>query len=242
MTRETRGQDFLAKADRLLTWASTWLDELRSHGGRGDMDAVERTLFAALASITSAHESLASAAACYGRPDFREALNDERQSDPLLRFLWKARDAEVHNHVVKWIPGAHHIQFIGDQRIFQSFPRIYQSPLYPGSFIAGLYYYLFGVGSMAELEKRILVDPQPIPSRVVETGVKITHSLQALVLQDFEVRVGGASERIAAPMKPPPHSNSPLLAHAALEQAIATYRTKVDDLRGLIPDPSSGPP
>jgi len=104
MTRAERAAAFFSKAERLLRWARSTLEEMRLHARAARIDDVERSFFSLLAIVAAINDSLEDCAKLSGHTTWFTSLGDTRSSDQLLYYLWKARDSDVHDTVIKWQP------------------------------------------------------------------------------------------------------------------------------------------
>lgn len=241
--RTKRAAAFLAKAQRQLEWIKSWLAELREHGGHARMGEVERVLFASLAAVASTHEALLSAASCLKKPAWRDELQSLRLTDPLLYFVWMARDAEIHNAVLKWEHVGRSAQVVvEDAKKFNAFVGLFRHPLFPAQEMGVLFHWLFDVRSGPELVERLKRDPRPIEHRMTQVGVKLDFAIHGLVFSNFVVRKESTDYHVNAPTH---HLGKELAPTAdfALEKVIEFYRTKLGDLQRALDidgDKSSG--
>ena len=236
VNRSEKGQAFLDKADRLVKWLDTWLIELRTYGSKSRREDVERTFFAALAGVGSLHEAILSAATCWNRIEFHQKLQFARENDRLLRWFGKARDAEIHTEIIKWLPGyqATLAYRIVDQDKADAICRHFRDPLHLGHEEAALLRYLFGVKTMAELRRHCASDPNPLPDRVINAGVEVWFAIHGLILAEFtsaERRGRGKPSIVLMPVLE--HDNA---ADMSLYFVTERYKQELRNLRNLGPN------
>ena len=225
------GVAFVEKAERLLVWASTWLDEFSNHGREARMGDVERVLYALLTALGTVHEALLDAAWHLVARDVRVELLEVRRTDPLLYFLWKARNDEVHGGLVKWEAAgpAPEIIVVDPSRVLAF--GLLRDPIHPGRDVDFLFRYLYGVSNPAALKQRIETNPIPIPERLHAAGVRLRFALHAIKFRPFETREpNGQVVLVPAPTLHLGKSLMPI-ANVGLAMAISFYSQKVKALR-----------
>lgn len=99
---QRRVTDFLRKAEKWLRWSNEALAEMNTYAHAGRMDAVDRVFTSLLSHITTVHEALSAAAKIAGFKDWRTALDEVRNNDPALKYVWHARNIENHEALLKW--------------------------------------------------------------------------------------------------------------------------------------------
>lgn len=219
-----RAREFFDKAEKYLEWADRSLEEMRHHGRLAQLFDVERAFVAFLSYVDVIHQSLAD---CLGKLDldsWRTNLNRDRENDPLLHYLWKARNAEVHDALIKWSPSMRHIDWrITDAEKANACvsPELRGQP-------APLIRYLFEVGSDAELKEKLARKDWPSEERQKAAGVELIESLETLGLNDF--RSGRSGGTIDAPSR---HMGQvlPPSADQAVLFAIRYYRGRLSEVR-----------
>lgn len=232
MTASTRCEQVAAKAERLLRWCEETLHELIEHGKGGRIDAVERSFFACLALITSAHEAIASAAKHKPNLKWREAFNKQRRADRLLRYLWKARDAEIHDAVVKWSLDLRSIQVVVvDSAKAHAVAQQFYSNTDERDRVLRLFRFVFEVRSDAQLVGKVKSKQIPRESKLREAGVRLEYALDGISLKPFENRgKDGKTELVPAPDM---HLGTPCstAAHQVIEIALEYYQSKLREIR-----------
>lgn len=193
-----RAGNFLDKADRYLRWTAQYFDQMRAHGRKGELDAVERIFVSILLLIDSTHQALVDAAKKLDLTDWRDDLNQKRETDVLLRYLWLARNSETHDAIVKWRPDMRHV----DLRIVDAvkadrigLPQVWGS----AGAINWIFRFVYDAKTQAELIERIKTNPVPSEKKLTDAGVEFLYALDSLCLDPFPLRRGGSFETIAAP-------------------------------------------
>jgi hypothetical protein len=235
MTRFERGQQHIMKAERLLSWAHAWLDELRDHGRHARVEEAERAMFATLSAITSSHDALASAANLLGRRDWCEQLHHAQSHDPLLRYLWLARHLEMNEKLMRWRPErANTGTEVVDAHKLRHITSLFFSPLSPQGPSQRLQMYAHGVSTNDALAKKLGSDALPDANRLSAAGLERVYGLDALALQDFEVEWGGRTERVVVPAAHLGMAGDYRAADKTLEAGIVFYRARSDALTASV--------
>lgn len=223
MIDEKKSAAFRAKAARLVRWAKKSYDEMQQYGREARLDDVERLFFTILALIASAHEALGSAARLAGLESWRDGLNGARATDQLLLYIWKARDSDIHDALIKWEPGGmlHLNVKVVDVQKAQA---------------AGLgterwFYFLYGGSTWKDCVTRARESP-PSSAALEAAGVELVDLLKSLSLREFKVRSRGATLNIAPPCV---HRGKalPPSAQEATRFAITFYEEKLGELNTL---------
>ena len=221
----------------MIRWCHTGLREMIEHGTHGRIDDLERTLFHLLALIAAVHEAISAAAATAGRADWVEEFEEHRTKDRTLRYLWKARDADVHDAIVKWEAGLQAMDVrIVDPAKANRVARQFHQPGIPADDSARLYMYLFDVHTQADLKVRLKRREMPKPERLESAGVAVECLMESIAFKPFAVRVKGKIETIREPDR---HLGKPVspAAHDAVGRAIAYYESRLAELLALAPIP-----
>ena len=143
---------FIAKAERLLRWGAKTQSELIGYGQCGDLDEFERIIFVLLALLSSAHEALAAAATVAGEEAWLKEFSDRREKDRLLRYLWKARDADIHDAIVKWTPNFQELRIrVTDAGKAHAVSRQFRLHATQGEDLERLFHFVYEVSSHTEL-------------------------------------------------------------------------------------------
>lgn len=225
-----RATEFLDKAEKLLRWTEKNLEMLRKFGTHAEMDDVEREFVAALLNIDSMHQALADAAKKLEKTEWRNALNESRESDVLLNYLWNARNSETHDALVKWRPSLKTAQLrvIEPDRANQV--ALFQSLFPYSSSTAALICYVYCARSELALIEILKQGGKPSPERMRTAGVELWFSIDSLVLDSFEIGRGKGARKIPAPCT---HLGKPTSASAdiALHNAIDFYGKKLKELK-----------
>lgn len=226
-----RGQAHIDKAERLLGWAHAWLDELRDHGRHARAKEAERVLFAALCTITSAHDALASAANLMGQREWCEQLHQLQSRDPLLRYLWLAQHIEPGDTIVRWAPErTSPAAAVVDAAKLRHITSLFYSPLSPHGASERLLMYAHGAATRQELKNKQGADTLPDAARMEAAGVELVYGPEALALQAFEVYWGGRMEHVPVPDAHLGAKTDFSAADRAIDAGIAFYCAKSDEL------------
>jgi hypothetical protein len=220
-----------------LRWAEAALCDFRDHGEHGRIEELERAFSDALTRIGATHEAMLSSASCGNQQKWREQLQAERESDPLLFYFWKARDAEIHNVVIKWDPNmAYFHSVVVDAEKLNGLLAIYKrmwSPLDPAGTDASLLLlkFLYGATSLtsAEFTEHVKKSPQNIQAHAEQFGLRVTFALRSLALMPFTLQWQGKKVHVPAPPGP-----AELAADQCLAKVVEIYKGKAAELRELL--------
>ncbi len=229
-----RTESFLQKAERLLRWCASTQNELIEYGKHGDLDNFERSLFGLLSIISSAHEAIASAATVAGAEEWLKVFEGRREKDRLLRYLWKARDADIHDAIVKWTPDYRHLQIrvVDAERTNALSLRIARGKS-DGEGVQKLFDFLYGVTNVQGIASMLQRGIRPRPERLAEAGVELDFMLHGFVLRQFAVKVKGKMVTIHEPNE---HLGRVLSlgANVATETAAKYYEACLSEFRTLL--------
>ncbi|MEI7610306.1 MAG: hypothetical protein WCJ64_23250 [Rhodospirillaceae bacterium] len=227
MIDNARASDFLNKAEKLLSWQAFQLEEMREFGRHGKLDDVERSFWLILCLVDSIHQSLVDAAKKLGMEDWCDELIHLRNNDPLLYYMWKGRNSEVHDALVKWRPSMKHI----NMRIVDAAKvRNIVGNLPPQVHVNALLCFVYGAHSKNDLIEAMKQNPIPSPEKQFEAGIEIIESLESLSLDDFQIGPGRRAETISAPTL---HmgKHMPPSADQAVRFALEFYKGKYEELK-----------
>lgn len=226
---KNRATDFADKAEKLLKWCDQYLEEMRHYGRSGDVEHVERIFVSLLLLFDSIHQALVDSAKKLNLDQWSDQLNQAREQDSLLRYLWKARNSEAHDALVKWRPSMKHVDFsIVDT---QKATKI-ANPAVLGqrAAISKLICYAYEVETEQELAEKMKHNPKPSVQAQQDAGIQLLQSLDSLSLDDFTISRGRNAETVAAPNS---HLGAllPPSADQAVFYAIKFFRGKLDELK-----------
>lgn len=233
MIKPDRVSAFFSKAEKVLNWADVSLAEMRDHGRRARIPDVERLFFCLLFQLSAARESIESACNAGGMKTWRAAFISECMSDPLLNYLWRARDLETHDAVIKWNAGgtAGQIEIV-DERKANVIPKYFPHYNNKASVVADMFDYIFSVHGDAALAKCMIENIAPSPERMEKAGIKLLYASATLTLIFFSYRINGTRFRIDAPTthlgKPIPHQ-----ADNVADSGIIYFRLKLKEAQSL---------
>ena len=223
-----RANDFAQKAEKLLRWSDVYLDEMREHGRHGRVDDVERIFVSLLLFLDSVHQALVDCAKKLDLDKWREELNQIREQDQLLRYLWKARNSEAHDALVKWSPSMQHVDFkIVDA---EKTNKIVRGAASQGEAVLRVFCYAYQASDEKDLIERMKQNPIPSKERQQHAGVELLISLRSLSLRSFRIGRGRDAETIDEPTS---HFGQqlPPSADQAVLFALRFYKRKLEELR-----------
>lgn len=231
----SQADEFLAKSQRLLEWIEVECTLLVEHGSVGNEKAFERVFFNCLTQISSLHEAIASAAKLARQLKWREHFNEERASDELLLYLWKARDSDVHS-LIKWKLSAGGVKLqVMDEAKYARVARQFYQVHDPQQESVRVMMFLFESTGATELADRLLAREMPSSERLAQAGVSLVFDIRAIALDPFETRnQKGSKVVIGTPMRHCGKSEPTFHAQSAVEKAIEYYRLKLNELRSLV--------
>lgn len=222
-------KDFLGKAQKLVRWNSALLADMIEAGSCGDLDKVEMHFFSLLTQIDSLHDAIAGYAKIMKRVDWRSELDGLRSADPLLRYIWLARNSEHHDALLKWNKQAFEFNYrVVDMEKFNRVVRgyrVHSAYMTENERHIGLLQYLFAIPA----GKPLAIQKPPTPERIESAGVVLDGFANTLSLQAFDSRDHGRVER------PTSHLGKPLTAMAVKcsEVTIQFYAKKLNEIRAL---------
>lgn len=235
-------EEYIAKAEKLLRWISAHKDEMIEHGKRGRVDDLERCFCSILVLLCSTHESIASATKISGFDSWRKYVNNLRAEDPLLFYLWKARDSDAHSAVTKWTPHVRELQLKVVDSTKTNLVAFSQAPHSdPLSFQEKIFLFLFDENTIKGLVKKLGEGYVPSEAKQQEAGVILEYSIHALELLPFKCRIDGKSRIVPIPTS---HFGKPYNYHsvnAVIDDAIKYYQECLVDLKVLIQSSAQAP-
>ena len=160
------------------------------------MDDVERCFASALSFLASTHDALRAAGKRMGRRSWLESFERIRSEDPLLNYLWGARNADVHDGLIAWQPGMFKTEYtIVDAAKHAAVTRGYRAFSDPIAETLRLESSIHGGLTGLALNEKIKSDPLPIPEFTEKAGIKVTVIQQSLILMPFPFRPRGGKVR-----------------------------------------------
>jgi hypothetical protein len=229
--KKARAAEFLAKANKHLGWLTPFLAEMRAHGKSGRFDEFERILHVSLALVASIHEAIADAAKCAGHMSWHGDLIRTRRSDPLLYYLWKARDAETHDTLVKWEEGFEAEVVIVDDKKANTLIASF-GDLAPHPMTVKLFHYLFGATSDRDFADKVRDGAMPSAELLEASGVRLERAVNTFVFNDFNVREEGKTKLVQAPRSHGAEAMIPT-AFSTIQRARLYYTKKSAELASL---------
>ena len=222
-----RALAFLGKAEESLDWCDKHLLEMRQHGQQGKISDVERSFVALLTLIDSIHQALVDAAKKLDLTDWRDELNQIREEDPLLRYVWKARNSKTHDALVIWRPSMKHLEL----RVLDPIKAwlVVPKKMDTREAISAMWCYLYGVNTQNELIEAFKANPIVSQEKQNRAGVAVQIPRDSLSLDDFTLGRGKKAERLSAPDS---HLGAtlPSSADQAAFFCIKFYRDKLREL------------
>ena len=216
-------------------WSKASLAEFLGHGTHGRIDDVERVFFTLLTGFASIHEALASYAECIGADVWKQELDSERDTDRLLLYLWKARDADIHDAIIKWAPGLRALGMkVVDKSKLVPIARQFYVQQATGDQMMRAFKYLFEVNSDSELISKVGSGFVPSNERLASAGVALTYAIDEIALKSFTCRVKGKTILIGEPTSHLGRTGLSSSAYLASKAAIEYYEAKVSRKNNLI--------
>jgi hypothetical protein len=219
-------KDHLGRATQLLRWGAAAIEDMTVAGSRGNIEDVDRHFYSLLAHVYSLHDVIRAKA---GKGAWRDALDALRESDPLLRYFWMARNSEHHDALLKW--GKEAIEFnvkVVDEKKFNQAIIGYRAPdpyMTPAQRGIRLLQHLFNVQSIDELRGSKVVAPSP--ERLASAGVELEGFANTITLNAFDSRDHG---RIAEPVNHLGRAIAPV-AIVCSKAALRFYESKAEELK-----------
>lgn len=236
MTKTEKATARLTKAEQRLTWSEQLLTEMRTHGAFGRMDDVERVFCTMLFHLSSVRESIESACKFAGLVTWREAFITTCLNDALLVYMWRARDAEAHDSLIKWSNGGRVLQIeILDAQKANSIPTRFPHYNNQTSLLADLYEFIYQANGHSDLMRKVQENSQPSEIAMKNAGVKLTYAAETLLLKSFSFRAKEQGKKFTID-EPRTHLGKPIPAQAdaASEETIKFFREKLKELRQLL--------
>ena len=230
-----RLEAFLAKAVKQIEWGNSYLEEMHAFGTKGRLADFERVLASALATLDSLHEVLLAVARFKRAIAWRLELDQLREKDRLLRYVWKARNSELHDVVVKWQPDMHLLRLkILNQTEHEIVSIALESKYPPGSKLradASLLF-LYEASAIEELTSMIRSGAQPSLAAVKILAAELDFSLKSFSLNEFTIDFRGKPVRV---LEPSLHLGLTVApdAYNVIYLAFDFYSRKLDELRAL---------
>jgi hypothetical protein len=231
---------FLAKAEKLLRWLRSYLGEMQQFGNAADLDNFERVLHSSLSLIASIHDALIDGAKLAGQTQWRAKLKALRTSDPLLYYLWKVRDVDIHDVLTTRAEGTESMFEVVDEKKLQplldSFGDITLEEV-PDRMMR----HLFHVQYAAEIGIKIRDGYRPPQEELDAVGVKLRFALTSFTFQEFTVREDGKKRAVKPPLK---HGTEQIIpsAFTVVQQAYLFYARQLTALTNEIGQSASSPP
>jgi hypothetical protein len=222
-------KEFYKKADKWLSWCRDLFEKMRSHGQKGDIEKVEREFVSILIHLNTVHQALCDASKKANLKEWREELENLRYKDELLFYIWKARDSEVHNALVKWRDSMKMTEYrVKEPERVQAIVKY--SAFDPREAQLKLWQYIYCAKTEKEMKAKILNGEKPDAERISNAGLELIHSLDTLALDDFYTGRGKKKKLVRAPewhlgeLLPP-------AADEVIKKAMGFYENKLIDLK-----------
>ncbi|MCA3263382.1 MAG: hypothetical protein ING44_15665 [Telmatospirillum sp.] len=202
---------------------------MRAAGQRRDIERIERHFWIVLCLFDSVHQALADAAKKLDMTDWRDDLNQLRENDPLLKYIWCARNSEVHDAFVKWQPSMKHmnIRVIDPAKVSRVAGWGNEQ-----SRISRIFCFIYSVQNLTELMQAIKDGALPSADRQIAAGVEVIESLDSLALRDFDIGQGRKRQKISAPEL---HQGKaiPPSADEAVFHTLSFYESKFQSIKAV---------
>jgi hypothetical protein len=226
-----RATDFAKKAKKRLGWCDELLEEMRVHGRIAAVEKVERTFVSLLLLLDSVHQALGDCAGKLDEKTWVTDLNSARNADPLLRYLWKARNSEAHDTLIKWRPSVKHLEFqVVDTNKANAVVGGVQNQR---ASVVKLICFAYGADNELDLIEKMKTNPLPSEIAQGAAGIRLLQSLDSLSLKSFTIGRGGSAEVVQ-----PPSSHGGAFLPPSADQAalfgIRFYYGKLGELLALL--------
>lgn len=223
----------LAAASRKLGWAAQSAVEIKAYAERAKLDEVERTFASFLTNLASAHDFIKVAAQKARHVDWQRSFDELRHVDPLLFYLWKARDADIHTATIVYSAERGRAVEAYMQVVDQAKAARIQSLIGPAVHPQlRLLMFAWEATSMEELAHIMSTGRPPNPVSMEQAGITFSTLHHSLLLAAFEVQISGRMVKVAEPTQHLGKPMAPTLVNA-LDLALAFYRQKIIDLSSL---------
>lgn len=231
MPNQVRAKEFVAKSSKWLRWCDHSYKEMLEYGKSAHVDDAEREFVTVLLLLDAIHDSLAKAARKVGQEAWADALDALRADDPLLLYIWEARNSEAHNALVKWRPDMGHIEMREVLPVTANLIRMGSASHDDGT--QRLLFKAFGVATQNEFVEKVKSGHIPSRDEQLSAGIEILSSFRTLALDGFAVSARKGSKWIPAPDR---HLEKflPPSATEAARMAIGFYREKATELQAFI--------
>lgn len=235
--KNQRSLEFHAKAAKFLKWSTTALDELREHGHARNMEDFERVFVGLLSLVATVHESLFDCARQAGFGAWSDELENVRRRDPLIFYLWNARNSETHDALVKWLPDMRvaSYEIVDMQRALQIIgPAVTEQT----EMSVRLCCFAFGVATVQEMNAAVAAGATPNPLRLKEAGLEMRIA-DSIGLCAFKIHVKGKG--LTTVNIPASHLGRPIdpSGHSAMHRALLFYEQKLAELAQKLALPTS---
>jgi hypothetical protein len=232
--RRLKASAFLDKADKHIAWINSFLSELHAFGVMDRGEDFERVLHSCLALVASTHKALEDSAKMAGLESWRADLEGERTKDPLLFYLWKARDIETHDIVTKWLAGVEAELLVVDSDKTNEFIETLEDANLE-NLSEKIFFKLYGVTNKKDFEQRVIGRHHPSRELLDSFGLKMEHAMTTFVFEDFSFRdKRGREIRVQAPTTHDGDNMTPS-AFSSLQKAYLFYLKRSKDLRKICP-------
>jgi hypothetical protein len=232
-SRQHRALQFRAKAEKWVRWARTTYAEFYAHSEAVNMDDVDRAFTTMLFQLTTAHDALAAAANAGGLKKWAEQLDSLRNTDELLLYVWKARDTETHDALVKWHPNANRVSVRTVDPIKLAATVGARMHAQDDTLNNHILLFLYDATDLEDLSRKMEARYRPSRERQERAGVRLTHT-ESLSLAPFTTR--DKKGRVLHIKSPELHNGVAIepSAHGAINSAINFYDAKLAEITGLL--------
>lgn len=214
----------IAKARRLVAWCNESHKQLLEHAQKHDFDGVERNFVTILLLLESVFEALEFIYKRRRDLDLLRVLEETRQNDELINYVWQARVVAAHMPIVIYEPSIAHIKFeIVDKPLALS---VVAKLGHPNNLDFPMLLALYSSRNIDELSVKLRDGYVPSTEHASSLGVKLHEDMRSLALRDFVVK----SKHYRAPDR---HLGKPVIPSAitVARSAIDYYQAKVDELQ-----------
>ena len=171
-----------------------------------------------------------------GLDGLTKRFKEDCLSDPLLKYMWRARDAVAHDTIISWNNRGHLVQIeVFDAEKANAVPRRFSTLNKEGGNILDLLAYIYEANSTAELDQKAKENFRPSERAMETAGVKLVYAAETILLHEFSYRAKEQGKKITI-ARPTTHLGKQIPAQAdiASEETIKFYDAMLDLARTLL--------
>lgn len=236
MTKVEKGIQRLHTAEQRLCWSEVLLYELRAHASLARMDDVERIFCSLLHHLYSARACIEVGAKLSGMVGFAKGFNESCLSDPLLIYMWRARDAVAHDTIIRWDNHGHIVQItVVDEDKANAIPRLFSTLNKPDANVQDLLAYFYEAKNIEELNRKAKENFRPSERAMETSGVKLVYAAETILLDEFSYRAKEQGKKFTIE-RPTKHLGKPIPANAdaASDHTVKFYRSMLSAAKAIL--------